>query len=227
MKRTFSKTLALLFISLVITTWAKGQILQAIPLLTVTGEATIKMTPDYAIIAVEAERVLSANDLSAASASFLFNDADIQVKMVSSEDNEVQASIPFTRLQNNSGILIKAFTITVNNIAKLQDVIIDLTRRNIGRISYVSYRCYGLDALYLQARRQAIMNAKSRATAYAEALAQTIGKANTVKEEVMDVYNWFESVTPNGNDTRGEKYIVNPGYVTIYCKVSVGYDLVK
>lgn len=202
--------------------------MQTIPLLNVYGEASIKTAPDYAVLSVQVDRVLTPGEASAASASFLFNDADIQIKLAGSDDNEIRESIPYVQLQAQTQVFAKQFTITVKNISKLQDVVIDLARRNLGHITYISYRSSLMESIYAQARKQAMANARTRALAYADAAGQNVGKANTIREEALEVTSGFDDAyVSHENDTRGEKYVVNPGSLTVYCKVWVAYDLAK
>ncbi|MBS1634919.1 MAG: SIMPL domain-containing protein [Bacteroidetes bacterium] len=226
MRKLFRTVLFLLYLVLSVT--LQAQVFQNIPLLTVTGEAAVKVLPDMAVLTLDIEKPVSNVGNNLSSAAFLFSDADIQVKLSASEDVEIRENAPIVRFRDGSQYFVKEYIITVKNMSRLQDLVIDLYRRNVTTITGISYRYSAMETLYAQARRQAVVNARGRAQIYSDAAGQDIGKAFQIKELVMETKNSFERLPMiQISDMLGEKYVLNPGYITVYCKTEVSYDLVK
>lgn|GEM_PF-2233354 len=204
----------------------KAQTLENIPLLTVTGEAAIKAVPDQAVIAVRIQRRVEIASLTTVSDAFLFSKEQTDIKFIGSDNNEILTTVIETSINDQSALFIREFIITVKDLRDLTKILMELLRHNFTNIYYISYRLSNLSQLKENAMKQAISNARSAAENYARELGQTIGTAHLVKEEPVQVNNWYvEKFRPDIHEMIGSNYIFNPGYITIPCRVTVSFNL--
>ena len=97
---------------------------------------------------------------------------------------------------------------------------------------YLDYRVQNLISYKNQARKEAIILAKNKATMLAEELNQTIGKAHTIEELNQKSYNWYNIHDIDGLEdvtyqAAADFYLIEPGYITIISNVRVSFDLIK
>ena len=204
----------------------QAQILENIPLLTVTGEAVIKAMPNQAVISVRVQRRVDIANLSSVSDAFLFNKENTDIKFLGADNKEILSTITEVDINEKTSVFIKEFIVTVNNLPELTKVIMELLRHDFTGIYSVSYRLTNLPELKNNARKEAIANAKAAALLYARELGQSIGRAHLVKEEEVPLNNWYiEKYHPDVRELINTAYHFNPGYITIPCKVTVSFNL--
>jgi uncharacterized protein YggE len=222
--KIFSITLLLLFPSI----YVQAQVVQNIPLLTVTGESVHKAIPDYAVISVRVQKRIDVANISGVTDAFLFNKENADIKFFGADDQEIQPTIPEINMSETKSavIFIKEFIITVKNVGDVARITMELLRRGFTDIYSVSYRVSNLNGLKQQACKLAIANARKTAEFYAAELGQTIGKAHTVTEEQTRIVNWYtEKYNPNIPQLLNIHYNFNPGYISIPCQMKVSFDL--
>jgi uncharacterized protein YggE len=200
-------------------------VFENIPLLTVTGEAIVKVVPNQAIISVRVMRKVDVASINAASESFLFNKEDADIKFLGSDNQEVFSTIIEADAREKPVVFIKEFIVTVNNIGMLSKVVLELLRFNFTNIYSIRYRLSNLPELQNKVRHLAIANAKSIADNYAGQIGQAIGKVHLLKEEEVTISNWYVEKYKSHEEVLKSNYLYNPGYITIPCKVTVSYRL--
>lgn len=219
-------SVAILFCLVTSISRAQPQIIENIPLLTVTGEAVVKAVPDQAIISVRVDRKIDIANISAVSDAFLFSQENTAIKFVGDDNKEIFSTVVELHVEDKTAIFIKEFIVTVYNLADLPKVIMELFRHGFKDIYSISYRLSNLQELRNNARSLAIQNARAAAQSYASALGQGIGKAHLVKEEDVWINNWYvEKYKPDIHELINTNYHFNPGYITIPCRVIVSYNL--
>jgi uncharacterized protein YggE len=198
--------------------------LQNIPLVVIEAEGIVKVKPDYVIIGVKLNKKIQITN-----ATFeIFREIDTQFKIFGLDDKAISQSY----IQADSSFYIKEIYLTLTNINMLDKTLLDLYRLGYKQYIYLDYRVQNLISYKNQARKEAIMLAKTKATLLASELGQNIGKAHTIEELNQQSYNWYnihdednlEDVTYK---TGSDFYVIEPGYITIISKVKVSFDLIK
>jgi uncharacterized protein YggE len=220
-----TKALFLILLSLLFLT-AHAQLVENIPMVTTTGEATVKITPDFAIISVRIKQTSNIANVIAATDAFLFSKQNTDIRFIDSENKEINVTRPEVLINNNSVTFIKEFIITIHNLDELPKTILDLLRHDFTDIYAISFRSSKLEEAKITARKMAIAHAQRSAAAYAEGIGQSIGKAHTIKEEDIMISNWYiDKYTPSLKELVNNEYYYNPGYITVPCKVTASFLL--
>jgi uncharacterized protein YggE len=199
-----------------------------IPLLSINGEAYEKIIPDYAILSIRVSKNISGNTLNSLGENTLFRSEEIDMKFIDKDDVEIV--YPFVELDRSKVGLsfIREFIVTVKDLSKLPNVILELHKRDLGTIYAISYRSSELEEAKNRARLEAVKNAQQMAARYATTIGQEVGKIHLITEEALNVHNWY---TEKNNypkiDVRNSLESNNPGYVTISALVKVSFDLKK
>jgi uncharacterized protein len=224
MKKSSLLFLVITFLSAVSLT---AQVLQNIPLLTVTGEGVTKAVPDQAIISVRVQQRIDITNLSLGSEAFLFSKENTDIKFFGEDNHEIFSTIPEIDVKDykNAAVFVKEFIITVRDISLLTKVIMELIRRDFTNIYSITYRLTDITTAKNSARLLAVANARAAAELYAKALGQTIGKAHLVEEEDTKIVNWYTEKYRNANEIVSTTYNYNPGYISVPCKVTIGFEL--
>jgi len=198
--------------------------LENIPLVTVTGEATIKAKPDYAILALKVYKTIKPEE----SIRYLeiFKDEDTKIRIFAFDENDIEVSF----VQKEGSTYVKEVFITVNDMEKLDKVLLELNKLRFTQFHFFEYRLKNLPIYKNKARLQAIKFAKVKASAMAESLGQKIGKAHTIEEIDYENYNWYNTknrIWYLSERLDADDYMIFPGYISITSKVKIGFDLVK
>jgi len=204
----------------------RAQTFENIPLLTVTGEAIVKVIPDQAVISVRVQRRVDIANISAVSDAFLFSKENTDIKFLGSDNREVLSTVLEANIDGKAAVFIKEFIITVKNLSDLTKVIMELLRHDFTDIYSISYRVANLNEIKNNARKEATANARATAILLARELGVTVGKAHLVKEEEIVVNNWYiEKYRPDFRGLTNTTYLFNPGYITVPCKVMISFNL--
>lgn len=208
--------------------YGRAQVIENLPLLTVTGEAVVKAVPDQVIVAVRIQRKVDIESLTTVSDAFLFSKEQTDIKFVGNNDNEILTTLMEASTNDKTVVFIKEFIITIRNPENLTRVLMELLRHDFTNVYSISYRLSNPNDWKDKARREAMTHARATASLYARELGQTIGKAHLVKEEETQPINWFvEKYRPDIRELISTSYHFNPGYITIPCKVTVSFNLIE
>ncbi len=200
--------------------------LQNIPLITVTGESVVKVSPDYVILDVRIKKQLLTN--ASNNPSFeIFKEEDTKIRLFDFNEADLSKTVIQT---DSSSIYYKEVFITVYDLKKLDKYLLELYNLGYRDYVYMDYRVSNYNRYKTQARKEAINAAKKKAQLLATELGQIIGKAHSIDDVYSEDYNWYnlkdkvnlEKLTfKAGADT----YLIEPGYITITAKVKVSFDL--
>ncbi|WP_264522188.1 SIMPL domain-containing protein [Flavobacterium sp. N1994] len=154
-----------------------------VPQISVTGEGKVKVIPDQALINVgfqnsgkDAKEVKSLND----------EVVDKVIKFLK------KAGIPATDFKTNNVSLNKSYdyekkkynfqanqslTITLKDLSKYDDIMMGLNDAGVNSIQGVEFKSSKMADYEKEARKNAVLNAKQKATDYVSVLGQKVGKA--------------------------------------------------
>jgi uncharacterized protein YggE len=222
------KTKALLTAFILLSLIVNAQLIENIPLVTTTGEATVKVKPDFAVLSVRTKRTSNIANIIATTDAFLFSKQNADIRFIDVDNKEVLITEPELVLSNNTVTFIREFIITVHKMEDVPKVILDLLRHDFTDIYAVSFRSSKLEEAKAKARKLAITNAQRSAQTFAEAIGKAIGKAHIIKEEDPLINNWYiEKYNPNLKEIVNTEYQYNPGLITIPCRVTASFMLIK
>ena len=158
------------------------------PTVDVTGEGIVRVVPDEVTIRVRVENngknpkeLKQENDR-------VVNDVLKFIKGMGIDDKEVTTD--FIRLSKNydynsktyNYVANQAISIKVKDLKKYEGLMNGLLESGINRIDGVAFSSSKHKLLESEGRQKAMINAKSKAQEYANAINQTIGKAVSISE---------------------------------------------
>ncbi len=189
----------------------------------VTGEGSAQVLPDYTVIVFETEVNMKNLDWGALQNNLVFQDIEIEFqKLKSANTGDISyESFPLVDFKGDSVIFKKQFYITVKKIAKLHAVLWQMHNAGLKNIKTIYYRSSALSSVSQQAKNNALENART----FAISLRSNCRKVAYVSEDicsVSDVVNKHEN--QNSSDMLKGLYLKNPGYITIYYKLTVGFE---
>jgi uncharacterized protein len=202
--------------------------IENIPLITVTGESVIKALPNYCLLGIRVEKEIPTNSRGETIGFEIFKDVDTRISLFNIDDSDIIETI----IQVSNHKLVKEIFIKIKDLNKLDRYLIDLSKLGFDEYIFVDYRNDNYESIKNEARKEAITSAEKKAKLLASELGQTIGSAHTIGEMDYKSYNIFnienysnlENVTYN---LGADKYLVEPGYITITAKIQVSFDLKK
>ncbi|AWH75101.1 SIMPL domain-containing protein [Dokdonia sp. Dokd-P16] len=203
------------------------------PLVNVTGEGIVKVIPDGVSIKVrvetqgkEAQQVKAENDQSIDKVIKFLRSQGIDSKYVQTEYINLNKNYDYNSKTYNYNAN-QTLTIQLKDIKMYEGVMTGLLNSGINRIDNVQFTSSKMDALKADARIEAIKDAKDKATAYAEALGQTIGKAVQISEQGTSspqppMYK-ARMMSMEMDNAGGET--IAPGELMIITKIAVSFKL--
>lgn len=202
------------------------------PTVDVTGVGIVNIVPDHVTVSVRVE-----NTGKNAKSVKQLNDATVSevlsfVKSMKIADKDIQTD--YIRLSKNYEYNTKTYNyaanqsmkIKVRDLSKYEKLMNGLLESGINRIDGVSFSSSEVKQLESQARKNAMINAKMKATEYAGALNQTLGKAVSISE--------FSQGNPSPpmykramamNDESAGGQTIAPGELEIRVTVNVSFVL--
>lgn len=206
------------------------------PMITVTGEGKIKVTPDQVSISVaveskgtKASEVKKANDTKVdAVLKYLkkmgIAKEDFQTTRVSLNDQ-----YDYEKKKHNY-VAVQSIQILIKDLTKYDELMEGLVDSGINSIGNIDFQSSKVEMHKSEARKLAIQNAKMKAQDYVGALGQKLGTAYTIVDNSQDNFprpryemmamKTFDSAS-GGNET------LAAGEIEITANVSVSFLLVN
>jgi uncharacterized protein YggE len=202
--------------------------LQNIPLVTVEGKATLKVKPDYVVLGFKVYREIRLNATGEPTGFEIFKSEDTKIKLFDFEDKDIAESC--IRVEN--AVYVKEVFITINDLSRMDKILLDLYRLGYKKYHYFDYRVKDLTSIKYQAKVKAINSARVKAALLAKELGQAIGKAHLIEEVAYQTNNWYtlnkgEELENSTYKQDADDYLIEPGYIVITAKIKVSFDLLK
>jgi hypothetical protein len=216
---------------------AAAQSTSNLPLITVSGEAAVKVTPDEVVFRLEVENVdkdlIAAKNLNdervkgvlALARNYQIDQQDIRTDYISIqpkydfEDDDKKRTFVGYEVSKTVVIVLKDFS-------RFDSLLSDVVKLGVTRVSDVSFRTSQIRKHKDQARALAIKAAREKALAMAQEIGQTIGKAYSIQEEGA-VNNYFArnaTTVISGSYSDSESSIA-PGQISVTARVVVSFEL--
>lgn len=211
------------------------------PLITVSGQAEIMVVPDEAVFTMFAVTV--DKDLLNAQAR---NDETVKKVLALGRKYQVPANLVQTghisldELYSDEGVtrkpkvflgyeVRKQIAIVLRDVSKAEELLGDIFKSGITRISDVEFRTTQVRKYKDQARAMAIKAAQEKANALTREIGQSIGKAHSISEEGLSnsraaMNNANFSSGTGGSDSDDEGTIAL-GQISITARVVVSFEL--
>ena len=228
------KKTILLAITCLITLSSNAQNITQEPVIVVNGQGNIQVKPDQAVLSIGSE--IKGKDATAVK---IENDKVIS-KMISFlkknkiEEKDFQSqNISLNRQYDYESkteyfIATQILTINLNDISKYENIMFGLIQAGANTIQGVEFKSSKTENYETEARNKAVENAQKKASDYAKALNQSMGKAVYLTEysQVVNprIYN-MEAKMLSADATGGQT--AAPGEIEITSNITVHYSLGK
>jgi uncharacterized protein YggE len=214
------------------------------PLITVTGQAEVRVPPDEVVFTLAVENV----DKDMVVASKRTDDSVRQILAIARKNNvkpeDVQTShisvqpkyntddLPYESRDKVKRVLVgyevsKTVAIRLRDISRFDDLLADVLKAGITRLSNLEFRDSQIRKHRDEARRMAIRAAQEKAKLLAGEIGQSIGPAYSITEESGGDY--VRSVNQNVSTTSGtasdSDSATAPGTISVTAQVTVRFRL--
>jgi uncharacterized protein YggE len=214
------------------------------PLITVTGQAEVRVPPDEVVFTLAVENV----DKDMVVASKRTDDSVRQILAIARKNNvkpeDVQTShisvqpkyntddLPYESRDRVKRVLIgyevsKTVAIRLREISRFDDLLADVLKAGITRLSNLEFRDSQIRKHRDEARRMAIRAAQEKAKLLAGEIGQAIGPAYSITEESGSDY--VRSINQNVTTTSGaasdSDSATAPGTISVTAQVTVRFRL--
>lgn len=172
-----------------------AQDVKQVPQISVTGEGKIKVVPDEALISVSVETI-SKDAKEAKIQNDIISDKVLKLikkKGISTTDFQTQR---MTLNQNydytskkKTFVANQTISIHLKDLSKYDDLMLELVDTGINRIQGVEFKSSKIKELEMQARKNALLDAKAKANDYVSVLVgQKVGKALLISDNSQTNY---------------------------------------
>ena len=214
------------------------------PLVTVTGQAEVRVPPDEVVFTLAIENVdkdmLAANRKTDESVKQILAIArknnvkpeDVQTSQISVQPKYNTDDMSYEERNKVNRILIgyevsKTIAIRLRDISRFDELLADVLKAGITRLSNLQFRDSQLRKHRDEARRMAIRAAKEKADLLAREIGQTIGPAYSITELGSDYST--ANVSQNRLDsfvgTAESESAIAPGSISVTAQVTVRFKL--
>jgi uncharacterized protein len=235
--------LAFVFCSCAVTASAQNNIEP--PLITVTGQAEVRVPPDEVLFTLAVENVdkdmLVANKKTDDSVKQILAIArkhnvkpeDVQTSQISVQPKYNTDDMEYEARRNIRRVLIgyqvsKTVALRLRDISRFDEMLADILKAGITRLSNLEFRDSQLRKHRDEARRMAIRAAKEKATLLAGEIGQSIGPAYSITETSGSDYgrsNSMQNVAGVAGDLSAGDSAIAPGSISVTAQVTVRFRL--
>lgn len=220
-------------------------------LISVSGDAEIKVVPDEVVITLGVEtlgkdllQTKDENDqkvkkIIGAAQSLKIDPKNIQTDYISIQPEYESGSFKFQNNKAVSGFYVrKTLAITLKDISKFEELLSSVVSAGANYIHGIEFRTSELRKYRDQARALAIKAAQEKATALAKELGRSIGRPHSIQEGSIGWYSgygsWWgsrwggqmsQNVSQNVNSPAQGESTVPLGQISVTASVSVSFEL--
>lgn len=214
------------------------------PLVTVTGQAEVRVPPDEVVFTLAVENV----DKDMVAASKRTDDSVRQILAIARKNNvkpeDVQTShisvqpkyntddLPYESRDRVKRVLVgyevsKTVAIRLRDISRFDDLLADVLKAGITRLSNLEFRDSQIRKHRDEARRMAIRAAQEKAKLLAGEIGQSIGPAYSIMEESGVEYTRSinQNVTTTSGASSDSESATAPGTISVTAQVTVRFRL--
>ena len=237
------KTFFLLVASAIVTVPVFAQNNIEPPLITVTGQAEVRVPPDEVLFTLAVENVdkdmLVANkktddsvkQILAIARNHNVKPEDVQTSQITVQPKYNTDDMEFEARRGIRRVLIgyqvaKTVAIRLREISRFDVMLADILKAGITRLSNLEFRDSQIRKHRDEARRMAIRAAKEKATLLAGEIGQSIGPAYSITETVRDYApRAMQNVSSNVGEAAESETALAAGTLSVTAQVTVRFRL--
>jgi len=216
------------------------------PLITVTGQAEVRVPPDEVLFTLAVENVdkdmLVANrktddsvkQILAIARKYNVKPEDVQTSQISVQPKYNTDDMEYEARRNIKRVLIgyqvsKTVAVRLRDISRFDEMLADILKAGITRLSNLEFRDSQLRKHRDEARRMAIRAAQEKARLLAGEIGQSIGPAYSITETSGNDYgrsNAMQNVAGGiAGDASASDSAIAPGSIAVTARVTVRFRL--
>ena len=215
---------------------------------TVTGDADVRVMPDEVIITLGVETwdedlsvAKAKNDERVRQVLELARDYGIQPQHIKTDHVSIEPSYHDEYEKRNFiGFFVrKSIVITLKDISKFEDLLTDVLKDGVNYVHGIQFRTTQLRKYRDEARALAIQAAQEKAVALAGGLGRQVGQPQTIYEEHSGWWSWYDAWWGNrwgggmaqnvvqevGGGSLPEDGSLAPGQITVNARVTVTFTM--
>ena len=213
------------------------------PLITVTGQAEVRVPPDEVLFTLAVENVdkdmLVANKKTDDSVKQILAIArrhnvkpeDVQTSNISVQPKYNTDDMEYDARRNIKRVLIgyqvsKTVAVRLREISRFDEMLADILKAGITRLSNMEFRDSQLRKHRDEARRMAMRAAKEKADLMAREIGQSIGPAYSITETTRDYApRAMQNVSSDAGEAAEGESALAPGTLSVTAQVTVRFRL--
>jgi uncharacterized protein len=215
------------------------------PLITVTGQAEVRVPPDEVVFTLAVENVDrdmviaskrtddSVKQVLAIARKNNIKPEDFQTSQISVQPKYNTDDLPYESRDRVKRVMIgyevsKTVGIRLRDIARFDDLLADVLKAGITRLSNLEFRDSQIRKHRDEARRMAIRAAQEKAKLLAGEIGQSIGPAYSITEEGGIDYsrnNYTQNSTRQAGSSSDNESATAPGSISVTAQVTVRFRL--
>lgn len=211
----------------------QAQQVNQIPMVSVTGEGTVKVVPDQVLIKSRIEHEGDDTQGVKKQNDEVVNNVIKYLKSQGIPENNVQTN--YMNLNKNynyndktySYVANQSISILLEDLKDYEKIMSGLLEVGLNRIDGIDFKSSEIAKHKTEARKRAVLNAKQKAQEYVAPLNQILGKALTISEMETNSYppmfRGMESMKASADGMQEET--IAPGEMEVNVKVNVGFEL--
>jgi uncharacterized protein YggE len=229
-------------LSLSLTLSVRAQETNRLPLISVSGQAEVKVAPDEAVFNIEVKNInkdlLAAKNLNdevvrkilALARTYKIEPQNVQTDYINVEPEYEEEEVnEKTRRVFVGYDVSKTVVVRLRDLSRFEELFSDLLKAGVTRIRSVEFRTTELRKHKDQARAMAIRAAREKAVALAQEIGQGVGLAFSITEEDTESRRDNASnnsfLTVGSGIMSGSESTFAPGLISIRAQVSVSFRL--
>lgn len=199
----------------------------------VTGEGVVKVIPDEVIIKSRIEHegdsateVKKQNDKVVNNVIKYLQAQGIDDKNINTDYMNLNKRYDYND-KTYSYVANQAISIKLNDITKYEKIMKGLLENGLNRIDGIQFKSSEIGKFEADARRKAVLDAKTKATQLASPLGQQVGKAISISEiDYNSVQPYYRMEAMEMSAAKGgDQQTIAPGEMEIKIKVNIGFEL--
>lgn len=182
---------ALLIVAVLFMTISQAQELKQVPMITVSGEGKVKVTPDQASISISietkgtrADDVKRENDKKMDAVLKFIKKSNIAKEDYQTQRVSLNPNYDYEKKKHNY-IATQTVQILLKDLSKYDALMEGLVDEGINRIDNVEFKSSKMKELQSDARKLAVKDAKVKAEDFVSVLGQKVGKAILISDNTQ------------------------------------------
>lgn len=205
----------------------------SVPLITVTGESTVKVKPDEVTLNfgvetrnMDAKVAKSENDKLMSDILKFLKSQNIDPKNIQTDYVRLNSVYNHEKGKQEGFVATQMVNLKITDLSKYEAVSSGILERGVNQINNLEFSTSKLEEHKAEARKLAIVSAKEKATSLASEINQSIGKAYYIVEDSSPVVPYLRYGAMKAMDMQESGgATIAPGEIEIKGNISVSFLL--